>query len=173
MEGGVPDGKGDAMQKRLRLIPHRRPVLEVVVGRVLPAVAATTAIRSQPDARQRVVVRARHRCLRSCSRGLLRDRQFPHFLFGRIALNQSVQPSDNSGDDAREISRIFIPRGTSASNISTPTSAASRVLAIAATASLEREVATPFISAPLRCPARAIIGAFSRTLLLTKGGENA
>lgn len=62
MEGSVPDGKGDAMQKRLRLFPHRRSVLKVVVRRILPSVAAAAAIRSQPDARQRAAVRARHRC---------------------------------------------------------------------------------------------------------------
>lgn len=84
VEGSVPDGEGDAMQERLRLLPQRRFVLKIVVHGVLPGVAAAAAIRPQPSARQRAAVRARHRCARSCSR-LLRDSQIPCIIFRRSA----------------------------------------------------------------------------------------
>jgi len=52
MKGSVPDGKSDAMQKRLRFLPQWRfGFVKIVVRRILPCVSATAAIRSQPSAR--------------------------------------------------------------------------------------------------------------------------
>lgn len=72
MEGSVPDSKRDAVQKRLRFLPQWRfGVVEIVVRSILAGVAATAAIRPQPDARERAAVRARHhRCARSVRLGV-------------------------------------------------------------------------------------------------------
>lgn len=61
----MPNGERDAVQKRLRLLPQRRLLLKVIVRGVLARVAAATAIRSQPGARQRAAIRVCHRFLYS------------------------------------------------------------------------------------------------------------